>query len=163
MAEIPDKERRTIIISILNTHAKSGCSLVQLNSEFNLHVQCAKKTLYTFIWHLFWQYFNQHFNHIHSLFKIMSNRNCFCVFWMFAGEYEQMTGQKMAKSRAEAIELLKSMSDAVKNENGLYFSESKKSLHIVKFVEDQKESSKGIGMFYSLTVHIMTKIVWICS
>lgn len=56
-----------------------------------------------------------------------------------------MTGQRMTPTRAEAISLLSYMSDSVECKNGLYYSVSSKSQHIVKLVEEQKINPKGSG------------------
>lgn len=48
----------------------------------------------------------------------------------------EITGQKMAKTSGEAITLLASFGEVV-CEHGMYFSASKKSVHIIKMVEEQ--------------------------
>lgn len=60
----------------------------------------------------------------------------FSEYVFIVGEYKEITGEEMTSSRGESVRLLESMSE-VRCENGMYYSASKKSGHIVKMVEEQ--------------------------
>lgn len=121
MTGISDAERRNLIVSILITHAKTGCSLGVLLCEFNFHLQCDPMNAVISIWNRFFSWF---------------------VYISILGDYREFSGEEMTPSRNESIKLLESMPDAVVCENGLYFSASEKSKHIAKLVVNQHEKNQ---------------------
>lgn len=103
-------DKRKIVLSILNCYAKEGASIKQINSEL------ANDSVYF----------------LSQIFQLVDS------FQFPVADFEEIEGVKLAPTKLQAEEYMKTLQDVYLDGNGLYWSHSEKSKHIVKMVQEQK-------------------------